>query len=106
MEAEGGSKGEIIVGPGGEALKPPGKHTLQMKINSVFCVILEKSVYYRNGLIFFSIVEALEEENNDGTEEPQSTTLELGMFDWVRAQMEKGSLPTLEKVTPKACSPK
>ena len=69
MEEE--HEGEMIVGPGGEMLRPPSKDTLHIQTNS-----FSKSAYYSSDSLcgpyyYFLIGEALE-EGDDKTEEPES----------------------------------
>ena len=52
---------------------------------------LEKSVYYRRV--------------DDGTEEPESITQELAMFDWVRDWMDKGVAHARGEWPPKPAQP-
>ena len=77
------------------ALRPPSDDTLLMQFTMVF----GESVYYGSNIITtfsLSTGEVLK-GREDKDKEPEPTTWELAMFDWVRAWMEEGGSLMLEK---------
>ena len=89
MKAEEETKGETIVGLGGEALRPLGMDIIYLfQINVLsFWVYLGRSSL---SILLYWLLDESEEDEGE-TEESETSTLEQARFDWAHIWMEEGA---------------